>query len=89
MLVLSRHEGEDILIGDNIVVKVVRIDGCRVRIGIEAPNSVNILRSELKPVKPTLEEWLEEWADAVESGQSRISRFEAERRYHKVHKDWD
>lgn len=32
--------------------------------------------------KPTLEEWLDGWEAAVESGQSRISREEAERRYH-------
>lgn len=47
MLVLSRHENERIQISDNIVVTVVRIDGDRVRLGIEAPAHVKILRSEL------------------------------------------
>lgn len=89
MLVLSRHEGEEVIIGDNIVISVQRIEGNRVRIGVQAPNDMKILRSELKPVKPTLEQWLERWEDAVESGQSRISREEAERRYYKTHKDWD
>lgn len=47
MLVLSRKESERILIGDNIVVTVVRVQGDRVRLGIEAPNSVAILRGEI------------------------------------------
>jgi len=51
MLVLSRMEGERILIGENIVVQVVRIDGERVRLGITAPNDVLILREEVEPEK--------------------------------------
>jgi len=37
MLVLSRKLGEKIVIGDNIVVTVVKIDRNQIRIGIEAP----------------------------------------------------
>lgn len=48
MLVLTRKEGERILIGENISVVVVRIVGEGVRIGIEAPADVSIYRSELK-----------------------------------------
>lgn len=47
MLVLSRKPGERILIGDDIAVTVVRIGPNTVRIGIEAPRSMNIVRDEL------------------------------------------
>jgi carbon storage regulator len=47
MLVLSRKIGEQILIGDSIVVTVVRISPHEVRIGIEAPPKVEIARTEL------------------------------------------
>ncbi|MBX3420831.1 MAG: carbon storage regulator [Pirellulaceae bacterium] len=47
MLVLSRKLEESIVIGDEIVVKVVKIRGNVVGLGIEAPNSVKIRRSEL------------------------------------------
>jgi carbon storage regulator len=48
MLVLSRKVGERILIGDNISVTVVRITGGGVRIGIEAPSDMAVVRQELK-----------------------------------------
>ena len=47
MLVLARKAFESILIGGNIEVTVVRIDSNSVRIGIEAPPNVVILREEL------------------------------------------
>lgn len=47
MLVLSRKFGEKILIGDNVSVTIVRIGPNTVRIGIEAPRSMNIVRGEL------------------------------------------
>lgn len=47
MLVLSRHRGEQILIGDNIVVTVNWIKSDKVSLGIDAPLSVNIRRSEV------------------------------------------
>jgi carbon storage regulator len=53
MLVLSRRDGQEIVLGDDIVIKVLSIDGGRVRIGIEAPQSVQVRRSEL-PVKPQI-----------------------------------
>lgn len=49
MLVLSRKIGEQILIGDGIVVTVNRIDGNRVSLGIQAPSDVRIIREELRP----------------------------------------
>ena len=47
MLVLSRKLGEKIYIGDNIVITVVRIQGEKTRIGIEAPRDVPVHRSEV------------------------------------------
>ena len=47
MLVLSRKPGEKILIGDNVSVTIVRIGPNTVRIGIEAPRDMNIVREEL------------------------------------------
>ena len=47
MLVLSRRMGEQISIGDNIIVTVVRISPIDVRIGIEAPKEMSIARHEL------------------------------------------
>ena len=49
MLVLSRKESERIRLGNNIVVTVVRVSGDRVRIGIEAPPEIIVLRDELQP----------------------------------------
>ncbi len=48
MLVLSRRVGERILIGDDISVTVVRVTGGGVRIGIEAPPEMPVIRQELK-----------------------------------------
>jgi carbon storage regulator len=47
MLVLSRKEDERIQIGDDITITVVRIQGDKVRIGIEAPQTVPVVRDEL------------------------------------------
>lgn len=47
MLVLSRKENESIVIGDNITIRVVKIGGGRVRLGITADKSVNVRRGEV------------------------------------------
>ena len=47
MLVISRKINERIKIGDDIEIVIVSIDKGQVKIGIEAPKSVTILRSEL------------------------------------------
>lgn len=47
MLVLARKENESIVIGENIVVKVISIDKGVVKLGIEAPCEVAIIRNEL------------------------------------------
>jgi len=47
MLVLTRKKGETIQIGDDIVIKVISTGRGKVKIGIEAPNSVRVIRGEL------------------------------------------
>jgi carbon storage regulator len=47
MLILSRKPGESIVIAGNIRVKVVRVEGEVVKIGIEAPSSIQVHRQEV------------------------------------------
>jgi carbon storage regulator len=47
MLVLSRKVGERILLGDNIRITVVRVSGGGVRLGIEAPTDIAVVREEV------------------------------------------
>jgi len=47
MLVLSRKANEKIVIDGGIVLTVVKIEGGQVRLGIEAPSDVKILREEI------------------------------------------
>ena len=57
MLILTRCIGETLFIGDDITIKVVGINGNQVRIGIDAPMDVYVLRSELlKEFEPVPED---------------------------------
>ncbi|MFW5962099.1 MAG: carbon storage regulator [bacterium] len=47
MLILGRKEGEDIVIDNKIIIKVVKIEGDQVKIGFEAPSDIEIYRKEL------------------------------------------
>jgi|GEM_PF-2168462 len=49
MLVLTRKKSEMIRIGDNVVIKVISTGNGKVKIGIEAPNDVRVVRAELTP----------------------------------------
>ena len=51
MLVLSRKKDQRIQVGDDIYVTVVEIRGDKVRIGIDAPREVKVMREELVEVK--------------------------------------
>lgn len=51
MLVLSRHVDERIMIGDDIVITVIRINADKVRLGIDAPENVPIDREEIHRAK--------------------------------------
>ena len=52
MLVLTRKTGEAITIGDDIHICVLEVDGNRTRIGIDAPRSVPVMRTELIRYEP-------------------------------------
>jgi carbon storage regulator len=47
MLVITRRKGEGFLIGDNIEITVIKLDDGTVKLAIDAPKSVTILRKEL------------------------------------------
>jgi carbon storage regulator CsrA len=52
MLVLSRKMSEQIKIGDDITITVIRVAGNRVRLGIVAPGEISVRRSELEASSP-------------------------------------
>ena len=58
MLVLTRKIGEEICIGNDIVVKVTAIQGGRVRLGIQAPRERRITRPERDEIASTFDEEL-------------------------------
>lgn len=47
MLVLTRKVGERIFVGEDVVLTVLRLDGGAVRIGVEAPEDVVVVREEV------------------------------------------
>ena len=52
MLVLSRKERERVRLGESIVLTIVRVSGDKVRLGIEAPDDMLVLREELDTFQP-------------------------------------
>ncbi len=54
MLILTRRKKEKIMINDDIVVHVLKWDQYQVRIGIEAPDSVRIMREEIIDKEPAV-----------------------------------
>ena len=71
MLVLTRKLNEEIVIGDNIKVTVLQVKGNSVRLGIEAPRDVRIVRGELPAQQPMAEVTVVFSGDRSESG-SRV-----------------
>lgn len=59
MLVLTRKLQEKICIGNDITVTILRVKGQQVRIGIEAPRDVRVIRGELPPIAKDREQPLE------------------------------
>lgn len=47
MLILSRKQGEKIMIGDGVVITILSVRGDKVRLGIEAPRNVPVHREEV------------------------------------------
>ncbi len=70
MLVLTRKTQERILIGDNITISILKLKGNTVRIGIEAPRDVRVLRGEL----PTFDGTFEVEAAETEASQTGSSQ---------------
>lgn len=66
MLILQRKEGESLFIGDSIEVSVLSVEAGRVRLAIEAPKDVPILRSELRSAMVTNREAADEEASPLE-----------------------
>jgi carbon storage regulator len=52
MLIITRRQGERIMIGDEVVITVLDVSGSSVRIGIEAPRSTPVYREELLEARP-------------------------------------
>lgn len=52
MLVLTRKQQEQIQIGDNVTITILKIKGRAVRLGIEAPRQLKVIRGELPPHPP-------------------------------------
>jgi carbon storage regulator len=48
MIVISRKQHEEIVIGDHIVITVIEIRGDKVRLGIQAPRNMSVHRSEIR-----------------------------------------
>ena len=65
MLVLTRRPQEKIIVGDEIEVTVVGVQGNRVRIGVNAPKEVAVLRRELLSMPDR------EWQEGTETAHSR------------------
>jgi carbon storage regulator CsrA len=63
MLVLSRKPGEKLVISDNITLTILEITGNRIKLGVEAPGDVRVLRGELA--------W---WQDNAEPASPAVAR---------------
>jgi carbon storage regulator len=79
MLVLSRKAGEQIQIGKDIVIDILKIEGNTIRIGIEAPKDVTILRMEVfqkiqEENRESASRGIEDLSDAIALIQSKLPK---------------
>jgi carbon storage regulator CsrA len=65
MLVLTRKKDEQIRIGEDIIITVIRVKGKSVRLGIQAPRTEPVLRGELEFREPAGANFTDELASAV------------------------
>lgn len=75
MLVLSRKLEEAIWLGDNIKVKIMGIEKGAVKLGIEAPSDITILREELKEAVADVNKQASSTTDHLEDLQDFMSGF--------------
>lgn len=66
MLILQRKEGESLMIGEEIEITLLSVEAGRVRLAIQAPRDVTILRSELKVAAQTNREAADEEISPLE-----------------------
>ncbi len=67
MLVMRRRQGEAILIGDGVEIRILSIDGTRVKMGILAPRSVQVTAREIELVRKENLQAAESPSDASEA----------------------
>lgn len=72
MLILTRKQGEKIKIGDDIEITIIEISQGNVKIGVEAPKKVKVIRYEL------IEELREQNRNAIENIDGLICKFKKE-----------
>lgn len=82
MLVLSRKVGERVMVGDKVVVTIVRIGPNAVRIGIEAPKEMEIVREELIDDVPLEGVIVPGGVNLIQVGEEDIQ--ELGRRWHEI-----
>lgn len=70
MLVLTRKTQEQIHIGNNITISILKLKGNTVRIGIEAPRDIRVLRGELSTFDGSVEVEMTEAGDSNETADS-------------------
>ena len=70
MLVLSRKVDESLVIGENIVLKVLAVEGDKVKIGVSAPREIRILRQEIYQAIQEQEQIIEHLAHQEEAPDS-------------------
>ncbi|RCS42163.1 carbon storage regulator [Bremerella cremea] len=73
MLVLTRKQQQQIQIGEGVTITILKVKGNTVRIGIDAPSDVKIVRSELEPEVAAPVEEIESASPVV----NRIDQIEA------------
>ena len=88
MLVLTRKQGEQIRIGSDVVITIVRTKGKAVRLGIQAPAHVPVLRGEIAAaiaddeqhkMSGADEDVEEPWAVTVDAGRRSLRQLVAAR----------
>lgn len=82
MLVLTRKRSEKIHIGDNIVIKVIKSGRNSVKIGIEAPDDVRVLRAELCEGQPAVKSLEPLESPPAEEAGARLTAEDADEPYH-------